>query len=207
MQISEPVQLLIRSITDKYEVAEIRLKNFEDTTGQGIVVASLNELRYVGNHVLRALQFDDEEQQLEQLRRAERHCQRATYDVCAAAMSELFFKFQRFQEYYVASEYHKHVIAVIPDYNQHLEKYRDAQKIIKEVGLNGGKEEYYEQLDQLLPPIREYVDIIYEEYIPRIQVLIDIENSKGKKEKKQYLVMLGVTVVSVIVALIALFKD
>lgn len=202
---------LFGRIGEKYEIAERRLKNYEDTTGQGLVVASLNELRYVGNHLLIAINNceNDTDKKIEQLQKAERHCQRATYDVCASAMSEYFLKLERFRSFYVGKHY-KHVIAAMPDYDSYLDHFRSAQKIVEDVKLNDEKELYYETLDELLVPIKEWVDKLYEVYIPRIDQLVTQEEERERIEGSRHKNMMNVTIIAVVVAvisvLIAFFK-
>ncbi len=62
-----------------FSEAERRMKAVEWIEGTDI--PSINELRYVSYHIFKACQNDcDEKQQYEELKRAVRHCKRASYD-------------------------------------------------------------------------------------------------------------------------------
>ena len=193
-------------VAEQFEVAEKRLKNFEDTHGEGLVVPSLNELRYAGNHLLNSLvRCDgDIEKQKDQLRLAEKHCLRASYDASAALLSYLFYSHIRFRDKYVANHFH-HVIAVIPNYTDYVDNFKKAQKIVQDVKLNDGKEEYYKSLEELLTPINEWIDTLHNEYIPQIDALIRPEEREIARSNKQFNIMLGVTIVAVVIAAIGLF--
>lgn len=192
-----------KKVFDSFAIAETRLKHYEDAYGKGLVVASLNEIRYAANHTLQATQALDTDEKLDQLNKAERHCKRAAYDACASAMTEQFLLMQRFRDYYCAEHFH-HVNAVIPDYNEHLVHFRDARSIIQNVRLNDGKEEYYEQLDERLVPIKGWVDLLYDEYIPQVKLLIEAENTKKIISDKRHKHMVWLSSASVIVAVVAI---
>lgn len=193
----------LERVSDQFEVAEKRIKKYEELYGQGLVVASLNELRYSCNHTLNALtRAESVPQALDELKKAERHCQRASYDVCAATFSDLLFRLERFRSYYIATHY-KHVKDVVTDLDEHTKYYREAKKIVEEVELNDKKAEFYEKLEPLIKPIEKWVNYLYEEYIPRIELLIEEDERKLAIAKKRHDRMLWITAVSMIVTVVA----
>lgn len=68
-----------QAVADAFVEAERRVKLVEWMDGTD--VPSINELRYVSYHLLKACQIqDDPRAQYEELKRAERHCKRASFD-------------------------------------------------------------------------------------------------------------------------------
>ena len=80
--------------------------------GSGADIASVNELRYAGNHLLQALTASDQGSVDDQLQRALRHCERALYDAYDGAVYYRLTQFKLFRK-----DYRKVVISdTIPDY-------------------------------------------------------------------------------------------
>ena len=66
-------------IRDLYNEAECFIKQVE-THQADISIPAINELRYAGHHLLKAVVADDAEVFQKELRKAESHCQRAMYE-------------------------------------------------------------------------------------------------------------------------------
>ena len=66
-------------IQDLYNKAECFIKHVE-THQTEISIPAINELRYAGHHLLKALTADDRDALQKELRKAESHCQRSMYE-------------------------------------------------------------------------------------------------------------------------------
>ena len=75
----------VRQICDLYNTAEIDLKNVGRVKNM-LIIAGVNQLRYAGQHLVRALTADDAVEISDNLDAAERHCQRAIYDINGSAV-------------------------------------------------------------------------------------------------------------------------
>ncbi|MDQ6954812.1 MAG: hypothetical protein Q9M20_05155 [Mariprofundaceae bacterium] len=92
--------MTLRSLFDS---AEIKLKETEQLCGD-LAIPSVNELRYVGYHITKALCHDvDSNDYNEELLRAERHCKRAVYDANEVGIEYLLRKIANFKEQYSSS--------------------------------------------------------------------------------------------------------
>jgi len=63
-----------------------------------IDIPSINELRYVSFHTLKALTKTNHSDQDEELRRAKRHCERASYDALELGINDQIEFFEKFKE-------------------------------------------------------------------------------------------------------------
>ena len=70
----------VREICRLYNTAESDLKNI-GRVEQELLITAVNQLRYAGQHLLRALDSDNADRIDSELDAAKRHCQRAIYDV------------------------------------------------------------------------------------------------------------------------------
>jgi hypothetical protein len=64
-----------------FEQAEVKIKNVEQTTQEGLLTPSINQLRYAGYHIVRSLLEYDEQQVQEERVSAINHVKRAIYDI------------------------------------------------------------------------------------------------------------------------------
>jgi hypothetical protein len=87
-----------------FEKAKDRIKKITydiygpDNTEQTLAAPALNELRYVGFHIIRAISKFDRKEQEEELRRAIRHCERASYDIIEIGIAYQLGLFEGFRE-------------------------------------------------------------------------------------------------------------
>lgn len=83
--IDEKYEEEIREIKHLFNTAEADLKNI-GRLKDALVVVCINQCRYVGQHLLRALTATDHEDIVYELDSAKRHAQRAVYDVNDSAL-------------------------------------------------------------------------------------------------------------------------
>lgn len=75
----------IREISNLYNTAEADLKNI-GRIRNALIVTGINQCRYAGQHLLRALTADDRKKVEDNLDAAKRHVQRAIYDINDSAI-------------------------------------------------------------------------------------------------------------------------
>lgn len=80
MDLPDQFREQVREICRLYNTAESDLKNI-GRVEQELLITAVNQLRYAGQHLLRALDSDDVDRIRSELDAAKRHCQRAIYDV------------------------------------------------------------------------------------------------------------------------------
>ena len=117
----------IREIRDLYNLAEADLKAVGRIRNE-LVVASVNQLRYAGQHLVRALAAEDAATVVRELDASKRHAQRAIYDVNDAAIQFYIYEIERFR-----TQHPVNLNAVVPDYAEIIESVDRALQHIKEV--------------------------------------------------------------------------
>ncbi len=64
-----------------FEQAETKIKNVEQITSEGVLIPSINQLRYAGHHIVRSLLSDDAKEPQAERVKAINHVKRAIYDI------------------------------------------------------------------------------------------------------------------------------
>ncbi|MDO4568810.1 MAG: hypothetical protein Q4D38_00320 [Planctomycetia bacterium] len=113
------IQELQNQLVELYQRAESEIKNSEylfsqtnQETFEGLAFPVINELRYAGNHVIRAIDSDNADAAHENYNKAISHCVRAVYDVYDAQILYVLGEIAWFNK-----EYSKTVITnAIPNY-------------------------------------------------------------------------------------------
>ncbi|MBN1290499.1 MAG: hypothetical protein JXB48_01570 [Candidatus Latescibacteria bacterium] len=112
-----------KHVRDLYSLAEKRIKLIEQLDSE-IVIPAINQLRYVGWHILESL-FSDESYE-DNIKEAEIHASRAAYDAIEAGTLELLLEFAQFK-----NDFRFITIGdVIPDYLEICEKIDNTRDIL-----------------------------------------------------------------------------
>jgi len=112
-------------IKQLFETAEDYSKLVETNLGLGLVVPTVNELRYCGKHLLDACTGEDVE---ENLRRAKSHCQRAIYDASEAASLAALQSFDDFRTRYDTVQ----IRNIVSGYQEICKNFRELRKATSE---------------------------------------------------------------------------
>ena len=89
-------------------------------------IPAMNEMRYAGHHLLRALGDDGSIVDMEQLRKAMSHCHRAQYEAAESGISFVLEKIRQFKE-----DYKSVVISeCVKNYGDIIAAVRQAQKLL-----------------------------------------------------------------------------
>jgi len=120
---------LFFEIKGLFERAEKSLKQVELATG-ALDIPAVNELRYLGKHLLRALDSDDGDYQKKNLYSAKRHIERAIFDIYDYGIAFYLDKIRLFQ-----NDYRLVVITtdIIPDYVYMQKEIQDIQDFVADM--------------------------------------------------------------------------
>ena len=110
----------VADVRDAYNTAEQHIKLVEHH--EGLAFPPVNELRYAGQHLCRALVETDSDAKVKHYQDALDHCRRASYDALEILLSYYLERCIRFQDDYRQ--------VVIPDI---LGSYLDDRKILNEI--------------------------------------------------------------------------
>lgn len=137
-------KLALREIVDLFDEAERKVKEVEQFS-QELSVPSINELRYVGYHLARALCEDNADAVADQLKKARGHCQRAIYDAHEIGIIHMLEQIRAFKDGYQKSSHV--VVEVIPDYVDLLVSADKATEFIVQIGQKNpeSRDGYYRE--------------------------------------------------------------
>lgn len=160
----------LQAIIDLFDQAEARIKRAEQLSST-ITIPSVNELRYVGYHLTKALVSEDEKEFESQIAKATSHCQRAIYDANEIAILFLLAEIRNFQNDYANST---EVTPIVSNYVELLKSVTQAQRLISKAreGLKEDRAKYYQNTEphfERLLEIRETLEIARPEINRRIK--------------------------------------
>lgn len=137
-----------------YALAKEQISQIE-AMGDGLSVPAMNELRYVGEHILRASTAENDEEKEEELRKAEVHCWRAISDGAELGSIIALEKLNEFQNEYkglLVTEY-------IPEYQEIIRLASSLQSLLAK-SENIDPREYYLQINKYLPELMEKLSVV-----------------------------------------------
>lgn len=115
-----------------------------------LYIPSINELRYYGYHLNKALSANCEKTQFEELKRAERHCHRAAYDAVELGMIINMRDIAQFQADYKDLV----IVEAIPKYPEMMAEVVDYQDFIAEHSAED-RTEYYQECSEKLRELQK----------------------------------------------------
>lgn len=191
----------LESLSKLFVQAEQLIKLSEQTS-DGVVIPSINELRYFGYHLLQAILEEHDAAQInEQLKKAESHAKRAIYDASESIVLYHLMKAEYFQRKFSESIF---VIDVLPSYillQQDLQKAKDQiDKLRKNEDAYKNREQYYEDC---LPNMKALKNIIqqFELAEPEIMKKDADKRDLDIKSTRRHQLMLGVTILGIILSI------
>jgi CHASE3 domain sensor protein len=143
-------QDLFSRIVTEFTNAERRMKSVEWDGGMDI--PSINELRYVAYHLFKACQYqDDVDKQREELRRAERHCKRASFDAMELGIINQLENINRFKE-----DYNDYPISgVLSDYVKLMQQTEEIKKFLEASTGAENRDDYYDECENNLHSLKK----------------------------------------------------
>lgn len=196
--VEEQYKSKINKLIRVFKEAEKQLKHSEHDTNE-LSIPSINQLRYVAFHLVESLSAVDEKKIDEEINKAINHAQRAKYDAVEIGIVYFLEQIKIFQQTYST---YTETLEIIPDYIEYLTEAQNASdklQYIKDEEKN--REDYYVDI---IPYYQELKDIYIslQTSIPLITRKIEDNNAKIRKENKKFIIGAGLTLLSIIVAII-----
>lgn len=141
-------------VQNLYNLAKSQIHQVE-VMGEGASIPAINELRYVGEHILRASTAESEDVREAELKKAEAHCWRAISD--GAELGSIFAleKLKGFQEEYKGLP----VTEYIPEYKEIIDLAVKLQSLLAK-SENIDPSDYYHQVNKFLPALMEKLTVV-----------------------------------------------
>ncbi len=183
----EPVTLeYVQENYDKADSLAKEVANYRDE----VAIPAINELRYAGHHILRAVAGSSAHPDQEQLLKAIYHCQRAMYEAADAGIISALSMISIFHD-----DYRNTVITdVVHEYPEIISQAREAQSLLE-------KERYQTGTDPVLP--YKYVETfrLLVESSKRLEDCREELNKKVRKERNAaYVAICGLSLAGLAIA-------
>ncbi|MDQ7074607.1 MAG: hypothetical protein Q9O24_05515 [Gammaproteobacteria bacterium] len=190
----------LENIIRLFDEAENEVKKIEGLNGE-IVIPSLNELRYVGYHLVRSLCEENESEMLKQIEKAENHCKRAIYDATESGLLYFLENIMAFKRDYSNNSA---IMDVLPDYAKYLAEADTARKKIAQIASNGirDRSNYYKECHPMYCSL-EKIDHQFDIARPIISKLIDDKNLKFAKDQRDHEILVKTLVVAIATLVVA----
>lgn len=132
----------LREVLRLFERAEQKVKEVERLSHE-LAVPSINELRYVGYHLTRALCEEAPHAIAEEIAKAKRHCQRAIYDAHEIGIIFLLEGIRSVHQRYERSTHL--ILEIVPEYIDILTNAENAKEFISRISEEHtqNRETYY----------------------------------------------------------------
>lgn len=166
----------IRQIRDLYNTAEADLKAVGREQNV-LIVAGVNQLRYAGQHLVRALDANDRDTVEGELGASKRHAQRAIYDINDAAIQFYLIEIQNFRNRYPVN-----LNLVVPNYQDVTVAVTLARSHIEEASLNieSNRELLYDSVREDVIALRNAFRTL-ETSLPDITSAVEAQNRSKLK--------------------------
>ena len=194
MIVGEPYGRDIQQLQDLYNTAEADLKNI-GRIKNALIVTGVNQCRYVGQHLLRALVAGDDERIRSELDAAKKHAQRAIYDINDSAIQ---FYLQQIDDLRNRHFPTVDFASVVPDYGDVVATLAEARSLVEITSKAlEDREKYYQEARSAVASLRK-VDGILSEHRSDLVRAVEREN----RTKGRAWLGIGVTALSALSALV-----
>ncbi len=171
----------IERIRDLYNEAEVDLKSFGRETNE-LFVPGVNQLRYAGQHLVRALAATDKQILAANLDAAERHAQRAIYDVNDSAI-----QFHLDGIAHIRDRALVNLAAVVPNYGEIVGAVKLAKRHVEQVSRK-----HKDNREQLYKEAREHVAALRDAHDALIEAIPDIAAETKRQNRKVRWTRIGI---------------
>jgi len=189
----------LSEISELFALAEEKIKLIEHL-GEGLTFPSVNQLRYVAFHLLRADKTTDENLKKEELRKARNHCERAIYDAVEPGIVHYLEEIRTFQNDYRMVE----ITNIIPKYLDILRKADESSGFISErikdsiSDRSNNQGDQYQEATSLFEGLKEAVKLLS---YARPEL-----NKKLRKYRLMFLVSVATLIVAAMGVIVSLMK-
>lgn len=192
----------LSELSELFVKAEQLIKRSEQFS-DGVVIPSINELRYFGYHLLQAILDDQDQTKInDQLIKAESHAKRAIYDASESIVLFHLMKAEDFQERFSSSIF---VTDVLPNYIELRQQLQNAKDQIDQLRQNQSayknRDQYY---DQCLPHMEVLINIVQQFEIAKPEI-IKKDNYKADQDlqaARRHDITIGLTLLGSVIALV-----
>ena len=187
----------IKGIVALFDKAENKVKEVEQFA-QELSIPSINELRYVGYHLARAMCESDEQELNFQIDKATGHCKRAIFDAHEIGIIYMLERVRIFKEAY--SPHASSVLEVIPTYAEELSNSNKASKFIAEIKEQhrNNRDDYYEDCIPHYETLRDIVERLTEAE-PLISTKITEKVAKDIKDTRRFITTVSLTLLGLLI--------
>ena len=152
----DDVETPYQRLREAYQKAEDAISNLS-IGGEGADTAAINELRYAGQHILRAITAQNEDVKSDEIRRAMGHCQRALYDAYDGAIYFLLDRYQQFKDDYATIP----VLDVVPNFLDLERTMKKAKNFLKRArSESDDRASFYEEVQSEYREIYETMELL-----------------------------------------------
>ena len=189
----------LSEISELFALAEEKIKLIEHL-GEGLTFPSVNQLRYVAFHLLRADKTTDENLKKEELRKARNHCERAIYDAVEPGIVHYLEEIRTFQNDYRMVE----ITNIIPNYLDISRKADESSGFISErikdsiSDRSNNQGDQYQEATSLFEGLKEAVKLLS---YARPEL-----NKKLRKYRLMFLVSVATLIVAAMGVIVSLMK-
>lgn len=168
----------LQEIIDLFDEAELKIKEIERLCGE-LTIPSLNQLRYVGYHLTKAIIHDDNQVVFdEELKCSKNHAKRAIYDTYEAGILYLLEKIEDFQ---LKTADSSQTINALPNYTELCVKAQAASDFLQKVRLEKKeREEYYDKCEPHISALKN----VYHQFKISVPIIKKLELESLNSEKK-----------------------
>ena len=196
----------LKTLLNLFKQAEVKIKNVEQITSEGVLIPSINQLRYAGHHIVRSLLSDDKKELQAERSSAINHVKRAIYDIDEALLIYYIDSAVNFKEKYNDSGFTTEIIDNYPEKLVRLDEANTSiQQLRKDDNNYQDRQQFYQQLDPYLKKLSEIV-AIFEQSAPLIANKEQKKCNQDLKSKRRFIVKIVVTIVLGSIGIIAALK-
>jgi len=184
-----------------FDIAEQRVKEVEQLH-QNLSVPSINQLRYCGYHLVRALVKTSHEEVEKETSKAIQHCQRAIYDAYEIGIVFMLEQVRLFQGKFSDEP---ETLIVLPDYISILTHSQTCSDLIGKV-----REEEHEARDKYYEKCQNHYDELkgcyrkLEKASPLIASQIKGREKKERKDARKFILSTILMILAIIIAIVAI---
>lgn len=193
----------IKGIVALFDKAENKVKEVEQFA-QELSIPSINELRYVGYHLARAMCENDERELSCQIEKAIGHCKRAIYDAHEIGIIYMLERVRIFKDAY--SSHASAVLEVIPAYTGELSSSNKASKFIAEIKEQhrNNRDDYYELCVPHYETLRDIVERLSQAE-PLINTKITEKATQDRRDTRRFIMTISLTVLGITITATLLY--
>ncbi len=195
----------LKVLLDLFEQAEAKIKNVEQATSEGVLIPSINQLRYAGHHIVQSLLSNDTKALQAEQAKAINHVKRAIYDIDEALLIYYIDSAVDFKEKYNDSGFTTEIIADYPEKLVMLDEANTSiQQLRKDNNNYQNRQQFYRQLSPYLDKLSKIV-AIFEKSAPLIANKEKNKCDQELKDKRRFIIKVTATfffgIIGIIVAL------